>query len=111
MERLSKAKADRLFLSNAILIGSKDVLPLDVAIDFFGVEIVEYILHRYVSPPLWNRYDIPGTEGIYYLTYDGFLFAVTYSNIRRVQEERCRGGDVIDLEAYRRGGEVTRHIL
>lgn len=98
MEKLNYAQAEKLFKGNVVFIGSRDVLPVETAKKIFGEEIVEYVLQQCNTPiVLWNCYDIPGKKGFYYLTHDGFLLAVTYSNIELMQAEEHRNREAKDL--------------
>ena len=88
LNKLNKAEAENLFRENAILIGSADVIPEHEAIEILGEESVGYAqyLGRNQKGRFCNAYGI-GSYSALYLTLEGFMCAVTYRNIRILEEE------------------------
>lgn len=80
---LTKAEADKLFSEKSMLIGKEDVVPIDDVINLFGQKSWLHVIDK--NNP--NKFII--THGGYdtkeaiisYVTYDGFLYAVTYNNV------------------------------
>lgn len=89
MEKLNKAQAQALFEEHAILIGGRDAIPEETAVEFFGEEAVA---HAHTlngqSYELCNVYGI-GHYQQGYLTLQGFLTACTYSNVHELEREKA----------------------
>ena len=101
MERLNRVQAMDIFTRNAVLIGDRDVLPMDRALELLGYSAMSYIADRHtIERPLYGRYDAGG-GCIQYLTREGYMLAVTYNNIMQVQDKRQRGGKVVHMDARR----------
>lgn len=81
MEQLNKAEARKLFEENAVLIGSTDVLPVQIAKELLGAEVINATLESRDSAGKY--YNIWGNDCKFckYLTETGFFMAVTRHNI------------------------------
>jgi len=77
MEILSKAQADTLFHRESVLLGTADTIPEDRARELFDDEAVNNAVDWHNAGVYWNVYT---RCGIKYLTYKGFLAAVSYHN-------------------------------
>ncbi len=88
METLNKAQAQRLFEEKAILIGGGDAIPEQTVLELFGADAVAHV-HRLnkESGSYCNAYGV-GDYTAPYLTFNGFLRAVTYHNIRKLEPEK-----------------------
>ena len=95
MNKLNKLEAEILFSDRAILIGSADVIPEHEAIELLGEASVNYVKHlgRTVKG-LYNGFGI-GTYTASYLTLNGFLNAVSYHNVKILEEEAKAAADAI----------------
>lgn len=87
MERLNKTQAKALFDEYAVLVGDRDVIPEEEASGLFGKAAIDHV-HRIPkgSEYYFNGYGI-GDYTMFYLTFDGFLRAATYHNIRNLQNK------------------------
>ena len=87
MKKLNKAQAQALFEEHAILIGGRDAIPEETAVELFGEEAVE---HAHTlngqSYELCNVYGI-GHYQQGYLTLQDFLTACSYSNFHELERE------------------------
>lgn len=95
MKTYNKAEVDELFNENALLIGSRDVIPVDRATLLFGKKAVEYAGKWGVDR---SSYGLGEKESIAitFLFRQGFYKAVTYYNIRAMQNiERPANIEVI----------------
>lgn len=105
MEKLNKAQAQALFEDHAILIGGRDAIPEETAVELFGEEAVE---HAHTlngqSYELCNVYGI-GHYQQGYLTLQGFLTAATYSNVHLLELEKA------ELERPVESEDVTLAIV
>lgn len=78
-KELSRDKTERLFIDNAIMIGDRDVLPMDIAEALLGLEAVEYAGDGGTD---CNEYWLGcKAKSLAYLTKRGFYKAVTYRNV------------------------------
>jgi len=96
---LNKSQVDALFQREAVLIGTKDVVPEFRAMALFGDSAVEYAREA-PDGQYWNGYGI-GDYTLEYLTYKGFQAAASYHNAQQLREkERC------EIEAVQAGVTV-----
>lgn len=88
MEQLNKAQAQALFEEKAILIGGGDAIPEQTVAELFGKAAVA---HAHTLDQAGGRYCNAYSVGDYtakYLTLSGFLRAVTYNNIRKLESQQ-----------------------
>lgn len=87
MDKLNKAQAQALFEEKAILIGDRDAIPEQTVAELFGEAAVDHAhaLER-AGERYCNAYGV-GDYTAHYLTYGGFLRAVTYHNIRKLESQ------------------------
>jgi len=88
MEQLNKAQAQALFAERAILIGGGDAIPEQTVVELFGKEAVA---HAHTLDKAGGSYCNAYGVGDYtapYLTLSGFLRAVTYHNIRKLESQQ-----------------------
>lgn len=78
MNQYNKESAEKLFINSAILVGARDVIPVDRAEAILGSGAVEFT--KRVCPDGFNGYGI-GSDTLNYLTKQGFFIAVTYYNV------------------------------
>ena len=94
MDKLNRAQAQALFEEKAILIGGGDAIPEETVVELFGEAAVA---HAHTLDKAGGNYCNAYEVGDYtapYLTVSGFLRAVTYHNIRKLETEReSVGGD------------------
>lgn len=85
---MNKAQAKALFERYAILFGSIDAVPEQIACAILGQEAIEFThkMGKNYSVKLWDTYGI-GSYSANYLTLAGFLVAVTYNNVAAVARE------------------------
>ena len=94
MDKLNRAQAQALFEEKAILIGGGDAIPEQTVVELFGKDAVA---HAHTLDKAGGSYCNAYGVGDYtapYLTLSGFLRAVTYHNIRKLErpaERACRG--------------------
>lgn len=101
MNTLNKAQATALFEEKAILIGERDAVPEETAIELFGASAVDHARKLGTKGELCNAYGA-GEYTARYLTLNGFMRAVTYHNIsqlRKQSEERSEGFNKEDYNA------------
>ncbi len=88
MEQLNKAQAQALFEEKAILIGGGDAIPEQTVVELFGEAAVA---HAHTLDKAGGSYCNAYGVGDYtapYLTFSGFLRAVTYHNIRKLESQQ-----------------------
>lgn len=85
MNILNKTQAKELFEKEAILFGENDGIPLYRAIELLGKNAVEFAINKndpkYKLTLTYNIFLVPINNSVEYLTFSGFLQAVTYNNI------------------------------
>lgn len=88
MDKLNKAQAQALFEEKAILIGGYDAIPGETVVSLFGEAAVAHAhtLDK-TGGEMCNAYGV-GDYTAPYLTLKGFLRAVTYHNIRKLETEK-----------------------
>lgn len=88
MDKLNKAQAQALFEEKAILIGGYDAIPEETVVSLFGEAAVAHAhtLDK-TGGEMCNAYGV-GDYTAPYLTLKGFLRAVTYHNIRKLETEK-----------------------
>jgi len=93
MDKLNKAQAQALFEEKAILIGGYDAIPEETVVSLFGEAAVAHAhtLDK-TGGEMCNAYGV-GDYTAPYLTLKGFLRAVTYHNIRKLEAERESVGE------------------
>lgn len=83
MNTLNKTQAKELFEKEAIFFGENDGIPLYRAIELLGKNAVEFAINK--NNPKYtltcNIFSVPINNSVEYLTFSGFLQAVTYNNI------------------------------
>lgn len=84
MEKLNKAQAAALFEANAFLFGSIDAVPEETVIDLFGEDAAEHVKSQGMGR-LINGYGVGDYTATYY-TFEGFMRAATYHNIKKLME-------------------------
>jgi len=82
MKILNKAQVDVLFQREAVLIGTKDVVPAFRAAALFGENAVSFAGRRGGA----NGYGAGGYT-LLYLTFRGFQAAASYYNVQQLREE------------------------
>ena len=92
MDKLNRAQAQDLFEEKAVLIGGGDAIPEETVAELFGEAAVAHAhtLDK-AGGSYCNAYGV-GDYTVPYLTLSGFLRAVTYHNIRKLETERESGG-------------------
>jgi len=98
MEILNKAQADALFRREAVLLGTADAIPEDRAKELFGEDAVKFAVRMGGQ----NGCGI-GDYTAMYLTYKGFLAAVSYHNVEQIRN-RAQKGEAAQVLAHRSGG-------
>lgn len=86
MKTYTHEKADKIFNENAVLIGDKDVIPVNRAVLLLGgpaVDFAKKFRDGYSGYGLGER----DAFAIKYLKKEGFYRAVTYYNINAIREE------------------------
>ena len=84
MKKLNKAQALALFEENAILFGDRDAVPETTAAALLGRPAIDYLMaeDKTGSRGFWNAIGmndhIPSL--VTYITFAGFMRAVTYNN-------------------------------
>ena len=87
MDKLNRAQAQALFEEKAILIGGGDAIPEETVVELFGEAAVA---HAHTLDKAGGSYCNAYGVGDYtapYLTLSGFLRAVTYHNIRKLESQ------------------------
>ena len=92
MKVLNKAQVDALFQREAVLIGTKDVVPAFRAAALFGEGAVKHASSFPVGRYL-NGYGAGGYT-LLYLTYLGFQAAASFYNVQQLRD------DVIEVRNY-----------
>jgi len=102
METMNKAQAQALFAERAILIGSVDAIPEKTVTELFGEAAVAHAHTLDNGGELCNAYGV-GDYTAPYLTLSGFMRAVTYHNIRKLetqQKELVEGWEAFTQDDY-----------
>ena len=102
METMNKAQAQALFAERAILIGSVDAIPEKTVAELFGEAAVAHAHTLDNGGELCNAYGV-GDYTAPYLTLSGFMRAVTYHNIRKLetqQKELVEGWEAFTQDDY-----------
>lgn len=100
---LTKAAADNLFHVHAILMGSEDGVPYDIAVDLLGADAVHDAMS--LKNAKGGIYDCwAGKRGLScnYLTRVGFFVAATLYNVSLVGMPNCQAETVIDIATRKR---------
>lgn len=85
MKELNKAQASALFEREAVLIGTADAVADFRVCALFGKEAVDYV-HKLTPGNYWNAYTA-GDTSIHYVTFRGFLAAVSFYNVQLLRNE------------------------
>lgn len=85
MTVLNKAQVDALFRREAVLLGSRDGVPVSSAAVLFGEAAVKFAYSGH-SGEYWNGYGV-GDYTLVYLTYRGFLAAASYYNVQQLWDD------------------------
>lgn len=81
---INKEEAKKLFEKECVLIGRNDVITAETVKRLFGSEAYEFA-KRINNMQNTNAYGI-GDITIEYLTYNGFLSAATFCNIKEIDK-------------------------
>lgn len=95
---LTKAAADNLFHAHAILMGSEDGVPYDIAVDLLGADAVHDAMSlKNAKGGIYNCW--AGKRGLScnYLTQTGFFIAATLYNVSLVGSPVEKAAEVIDI--------------
>lgn len=93
---MTKEQATTLFNRSCILVGNQNVITVKKAVSLFGESATEYGKGKYEKLGLYsNTFGIGERGGVEYLTYGGYLRAVSYHNIELEFESEV---DVIDSD-------------
>lgn len=81
--QMSKEQATSIFMKECILIGNFDSITMTKARRILGIEACEYVLNcRGKAGEWWNNFGVGSERGsINYLTFKGFMQAVSYHNV------------------------------
>lgn len=95
---LTKADVDKLFKAHAILMGSEDGVPYDIAVDLLGADAVHDAMNlKNAKGGIYNCWY--GKKGLFckYLTQTGFFIAATFYNVSLVGSPVEKAAEVIDI--------------
>ena len=81
---LNKAQADALFNREAVLIGCADCVPEFRVAALFGADAAEFAKRTHKGQ-CSNGYGV-GDYTLMYITYQGFLAAATFYNVKQLRE-------------------------
>ena len=81
---LNMAQADALFESEAVLFGTLDMIPIDRAKELLCKEALDFAVHMVKG--CVNGYGI-GDYTAFGMYKNGFRVAVTWMNVRAIQEK------------------------
>lgn len=102
---LNLYQASEVFRRNAIAFGTKDGMVLSKALKILGEDAVRYVCENPIEESGYRRTVYVSSYGIgekydccNYLTFDGFMKAVTYNNIIEVTQ----GADYKHIDDCRR---------
>lgn len=96
-EFMNRAQAQRLFDENAVLIGFEDVVNGKAAEKLLGTDAINYATenayYRNKLKAHFLNYSVSGTQDWKpmiecFLRFDAFFYAVTFNNMRLLQEQR-----------------------
>ena len=82
---ITKQQTDELFDSLSLMIGGRDVIPMDRAVDATSKEAVFHVVRLYggCKGSVYSEYGIGDPNPpLWYITRKGFDYAVTYENVK-----------------------------
>lgn len=99
---LNSAQAKELFLQEAVLFGERDGVPFPRAVKLFGKEAASFAITPDDPRDQREYYSLFGVGNYqcYYLTFNGFLKAVSYANALEVRNKdfsESADGQVINI--------------
>lgn len=93
MEKLNRAQVEAIFTAEAVLMGTKDGLPISKAREIFGGDAVDFAqrMSNTATGTYSNGYGI-GDYTAFYLTLTGAMIAATYNNIAAIRAAEAEAG-------------------
>lgn len=98
---LNKAQVNALFTREAILLGSKDGVPMERVKELFGQEAVDKVSKFGKCGVHFNIFGCGASCQVTYFYLLGFQYAATYANISELANKKLRSsaGNVVEISA------------
>ena len=98
---LNKAQVNTLFSREAILLGSKDGVPMERVQELFGQEAVDKVSRFGTCGVHFNVFGYGAYSQVTYFYLLGFQYAATYANISEWTNRRQRpsADNVVEISA------------
>lgn len=87
MKQLTRDEAARLFLNYAFFVGNGDVIPEETARVILSDAAVDFMRRTGKPGESFNAYGIGDRKQLVYVTFKGFLEAVSFRNVELYYSE------------------------
>ena len=96
---LNKTQVNALFVREAILLGSKDGVPMERVQELFGQEAVDKVSRFGKCGVHFNIFGCGASCQVTYFYLLGFQYAATYANISELanKKQRPSTGNIIEI--------------